>query len=193
MTGGSAPAPAGAESGDASRRILVLCCGQPARGDDSAAYLAAELLPRLIAGGGAHDGGPSAALPDPLRLPGAHAVEVVIRLVGQLEPDDLVDAGPGDAVVVADAVRGVSPGIVIRRDLADLASGGPSPRSSHVLPLRDVLALVVALRGALPRGRFVGIGGTAFGIGQEVSPPVDAAIPSFAEAIVAEVRSLADA
>ena len=166
--GSEAPsAPAG--SGTVKERVVVLVCGQRARGDDAAALLAAERLPAAL--------GPVG--------------QVEVRFAGQLEPDDLLALGPRDRVLVLDAVRGVAPGVIVRRSLAELATPGPAPRSSHVLPLRDVLALVAELRGGLPEGTFVGLGGASFEIGAGLSPAVRAALSRYTAAIAAEVARLA--
>jgi hydrogenase maturation protease len=146
---------------------VVLACGDPTRGDDAAALLAAD---RLQAG-----------------QSGRTIPVVEIRPVGQLEPDDLVELAPEARVVVIDAVRGVPPGTIVRRPLSELPKGGPSPRSSHLLPLRDVLALVESLRGSLPEGAFVGLGGETFELGAGLSAPVRAALPGYVQAIADEV------
>ncbi|MGC8635048.1 MAG: hydrogenase maturation protease [Candidatus Limnocylindrales bacterium] len=155
------------ERGGRDRRVLVLACGDPTRGDDAAALLAAD---RLRAG-------PS----------GRTVAAVEIRPVGQLEPDDLADLGPAARVVVIDTVRGIPAGTIVRRSLSELPKGGPSPRSSHLLPLRDVLALVEVLRGSLPEGAFVGLGGETFELGAGLSAPVRAALPAYVQAIADEV------
>ena len=187
MTAGSADV--SSRTGGTGRRILVLACGETERGDDGAALVAAEALraqlrAQVIAGPG------SSGTSDVLgagSLP--HGLEV--RLVGQLEPDDLAGLAPGTRVVVIDAVRGVEPGHIVRRPLADLASGGPVPRSSHMLPLRDVLGIATALEGSLPEGVFVGMGGASFELGEPMTAAVRDAIPGYVAAIAQEVRRLA--
>jgi len=151
------------------RSILLFVCGEPRRGDDAAAFAAVECLS-------------SSAL---------QGVEV--RRVGQLSPEDLVALGPNDACLIVDAVAGVPPGSVVRRDLASLLTpgDGPAPRSTHALPIPDVLGLAAELRGDLPRGAFLGIGGEAFGIGAGLSSSVDRALPAFVAAIEAELAALA--
>jgi hypothetical protein len=53
------------------------------------------------------------------------------------------------------------------------------------------MALAEALRGSLPRGAFVGIGGAEFGFGEGLSAPVAAGLPAFVTAIADEIRRLA--
>ena len=70
-------------------------------------------------------------------------------------------------------------------------TGTPEPRSSHELPLEQVLALAATLRDAPPAGTFVGIGGTCFDVGTPLTAPVAAALPAFADAIAAEIAAFA--
>jgi hydrogenase maturation protease len=171
-------------TGSTARRIRVLACGESARGDDAAGFLAADLVRAWL---------------DGVEPPPPTIAEAVVALrrhtevdkIGQLEPDELLALDPDDALVVIDAVSGPAPGTLVRRALADLASGGPAPRSSHMLPLRDVLGLVQTLRGSLPRGAFVGLGGSSFGLGDPVSGAVRDAIPELALATIEEAVRLA--
>ena len=183
MTAASADGPSRTESGGPDRRILVLACGETERGDDGAALVAAEALRARM------ERGAQEAIRGQDALPAQEALREV-RLVGQLEPDDLTGLAPGARVVVIDAVRGIEPGRIVRRPLADLATGGPAPRSSHMLPLRDVLGIVTALEGSLPEGVFVGLGGTSFELGVQMSAAVRDAIPRYVAAIEREVDRL---
>jgi Ni,Fe-hydrogenase maturation factor len=162
-------------------RVRLLVCGERLRRDDGAAILAAEMLP-------------------------ADAVAVAeVSEVGQLSAEAILDVPEEVALVVADAAVGVAPGEVVALPLADLAGGatgagagrcggrgGPSPASSHSMPAQQVLAMATQLRGAAPRGVFVGIGGADFGFGEGLSPAVEAALPAFAETIADAIRELAD-
>ena len=146
-------------------RLFLL--GEPNRGDDAAAFLAAELL------------GSGAGIP----------AEIVPA--GQLGPDSLVGLPAGTAVVIADAVVGVPPGELVTLPLAEVAmGGGPAPRSSHLMPLQQVLALTDVL-GGLPEGVFVGVGAASFDLGAGLSLALQTALPSFAAAIRAEIERLA--
>ena len=164
-------------------KVRVLLCGERLRGDDAAALLAAELLP------------------DDVRAL-AELVEV-----GQLAVESLLDIPDGTAAIVADAAIGVAEGEVVVLPLesvaarvgagggaarGDAARGGrPVPASSHSIPPDQVLALAAELRGSLPRGVFVGIGGARFGFGEELSPAVIAGLAAFAAALAGEIRRLA--
>ena len=157
-------------------RVPVFVCGERARGDDAAGFAAVDLLP-----------------------PGLRERADVVP-VGQLDVLFLMDL-PADApCVVVDAVAGLRAGEVWVRPLAALvdraralqASGrAPEPRSSHELPLEQVLALAATLRDAPPTGTFVGIGGTCFDVGTPLTAPVAAALPAFADAIAAEIAAFA--
>ncbi len=183
MTGPLAGETTNLASGRPPRRILVLACGEASRGDDAAGLLAADVVRRWVAGTGEP--------PRPLRgLLQALRDRIEVVTVGQLEPDDLLEVADDDAVVVVDAVRGVEPGSIVRRPLVDLASGGPAPRSSHTLPLRDVLGLAQTLRGSLPRGVFVGLGGSVFELGAAPSGPVLQGLAALAAAVVEEAGRL---
>jgi len=157
-------------------RVPIFVCGERARGDDAAGFAAVYLLP-----------------------PGLRERADVVP-VGQLDILFLMDL-PADApCVVVDAVAGIRAGEVWVRPLAALvdraralqASGrAPEPRSSHELPLEQVLALAATLRDAPPAGTFVGIGGTCFDVGTPLTAPVAAALPAFADAIAAEIAAFA--
>lgn len=156
-------------------RVPIFVCGEPTRGDDAAGFAAVDLLPA-----GVRD-----------------SVEVV--LVGQLDILFLMDL-PADApCVVVDAVAGLQPGEVWVRPLAALvnrsralqaAGRAPEIRSSHELPLEQVLDLAATLRDAPPAGTFVGIGGACFDVGTPLTARVAAALPELVAAIADEVAAL---
>ena len=156
-------------------RVPVFVCGEPARGDDAAGFAVVELLPAATLG----------------------RVEVV--RAGQLDVGLLLDLPAGSACIVVDAVAGIRPGELFVRPLAEIvgaardrATAGATPglRSSHELPLEQVLALAALLRAAPPAGTFVGIGGESFDVGTDLTPAVRAALPDLAAAIAAEVDRL---
>jgi hydrogenase maturation protease len=177
---------ADARSAAAARHpIRVIVLGEPQRGDDGVAYVAT----RSVVG----------ALDPTIRD------RLEVRETGQLDPADLVELAATGAAVVVDAVVGVPPGKVVVVPLGRLATaaseeGGrrmdsddpiPTPRSTHVLPVDQLVALAAALRGSVPRGVLVGLGGSCFELGAGFSPPVEAALPAFGAAIRAEIERLA--
>jgi hydrogenase maturation protease len=156
-------------------RVPIFVCGEPARGDDAAGFAAIELLPANL----------------------RERVEIVP--VGQLDILFLMDLPDDAPCIVVDAIAGLAPGEVWVRPLATLVDRARAldatgrtvePRSSHELPLEQVLGLAAALRDAPPAGTFVGIGGDCFQVGTPLSAPVVAALPAFAGAIAAAVTDL---
>ena len=144
----------------------VLVCGDRNRGDDGAAVVAAERLPR--------------------RLRSA----IRIRACGQLEPDELVSALLSGPCLILDTVRGVAPGAILEVSLRQLLSGdGSTPASTHALPMPIVVGLAAELGAPLECGAFLGIGGSAFGPGQRLSPSVEAGIDDYVAAIVTHLRA----
>jgi len=159
-------------------RVPIFVCGEPARGDDAAGFAAVELLADEL----------------------LERAEVVPA--GQLDILFLMDLPADSPCVVVDAVAGLRPGEVWVRPLAALvdrarmlsATGrAPEPRSSHELPLEQVLELAATLRDAPPAGTFVGIGGSCFDVGTPLTAPVAEALPVFAAAIAAAVDALGEA
>jgi hydrogenase maturation protease len=150
--------------------VAVLICGERLRGDDGVAVLAASLLPYDV------------------------AALASITEVGQLSVEALLAAASDAAVIVVDSAVGVAPGRVVVLPLSALASGSGgdvAPASTHAMPARQVLMLAAELRGAPIGGIFIGLGGMAFGLGEELSPAVAAGLPEFAAAIESEIRRLA--
>jgi hydrogenase maturation protease len=148
-------------------RVTVLVCGDTMRGDDGLGIRAAA------------------------RLPAATSELAEIREIGQLSPDDLLDAtGP---VIVVDAVSGPPPGELLDMPLVELAGSAPHPLSpsTHALPLATAVALCMQLRGAVPPGRFLGLAGADFGIGAVLSDTVTEALPQLTTAIERWIGALA--
>lgn len=157
-------------------RVPVFVCGEPTRGDDAAAFAAVELL-----------------------APAARDLADVVA-AGQLDVLFLLDLPADRPCVVVDAVAGLAPGEVWVRPLAALvdraralerAGRAVEPRSSHELPLEQVLALAATLRDRPPAGTFVGIGGACWDAGAGLSDGVAAALPAYAEAIAAAIEEAA--
>jgi hydrogenase maturation protease len=150
------------------RRVTVLVCGEPLRGDDAVAEALVRALPAAT-----------------LRLG-------EICHVGGLMPDDLLAAG--SPVIVVDAVRGLPAGTVVDLPLegvAELAAMGVTSASTHALPMPTVLGLVRQLAGRLPEGRFIGVAGGDFGLGDPLSDEVREAVEPCAARLGHWVRALA--
>jgi hydrogenase maturation protease len=144
----------------------ILVCGDAARGDDGAAIAA---IARLA----------------PVRRHG-----VRVRVVGQLEPDQLVEALLAGRCMVVDAVRGVAPGRIVEMPLRRIAERGDvQPASSHALQIEMVIGLAGALGADIDRGWFVGIGGGRFDLGASLSAAVEEALGAAAAAVDRRLRA----
>jgi hydrogenase maturation protease len=156
----------------AAPTVRVLVCGSAERGDDGAALGAvAHLLPRL---------GPA------LRQ------RIEVRRCEQLDPVDLIDVAEGEACLVLDTVVGVEPGTIVRIPLDELTRlEAAAPRSSHALPISQTLGIAEAIRGQLPRGLLVGIGGKWFGFGETRSRAIRDGMPAFEAAVEQALNDLA--
>jgi hydrogenase maturation protease len=152
--------------------LRVLVCGSADRGDDGAALSAiAHVLPSL----------------DP-----AVSRRLEVRRCVQLDATDLIDVPPDEACLVLDTVVGVAAGQVVELSLDALVRDGVvAPRSSHALPIQQVLGIAEAVRGGLPPGVFLGIGGKWFGFGPTRSRALRDGMPAFEQAIRAAITGLA--
>lgn len=152
----------------ASRAVAVevLVCGSPDRGDDGAPIAAAALL---------RD-----------RLP----IDVRLRIVGQLDVDDLLRVPTGACVVIIDAAKGIRPGRIIELPLDGLLTRQDRlrARSSHALAIPEVIGVADLIRGHPLRGRIVVIGGAEFGLGAPLSDHVAEAVPALAAAVLVAIN-----
>ncbi len=150
-----------------ARPVRLLVCGNADRGDDGAALAA---VAGLLSG-----------------LPPHLLAVLEVRRCEQLDLEDLIDLPQGTACVITDAVVGLAPGEVVTIELAELperdAAAGPVPRSSHVLPIGQLVAIAGIMREHPLDGSFVGIGGRSFAFGRGIGRPVRAAMPAFRAAI----------
>ena len=156
-----------------TRPVLVLACGAPDRGDDAAALDAVALLDML----------------DPLARG-----QAVIRIVGQLGVEHLADRPVGAAVIVVDAAVGLRPGAVrfVPFDTLGHDARSPVPRSSHELPIPEVVGIAEIVGGPLDGGLLV-VGGSDFGFGHPLSPAVEAAIPELTHQLAHTIEEAAAA
>jgi hydrogenase maturation protease len=153
--------------------VRLLVCGNADRGDDGAALSAvATLLPSL---------------------PAAMLERLEVRRCGHLRVEDLLDVPAGELCLVVDAATGIAPGHVVTLPISAISAdpAAPTPRSSHELPIDQVLGLARVMRpGGLPSGTFIGIGGRRFGYGRPLSRSVRLNMPAFQAAIAAEISKL---
>lgn len=154
--------------------VEILVCGSADRADDGAPIAACPLVRPL--------------LPD----------DVSLRIVGQLDIDDLLAIAKHAGVVVMDVATGIEPGSIVELVLTGLSDGMTSvqARSSHALAIPEVVGLAEMIRGRPIRGRIVAIGGAQFGLGRPMSRIVEAALPALARATldaIEHVRAVGDA
>jgi len=154
----------GADSAREGPRIIVLCIGNPQRGDDAAGRAVARALRALLVD-----------------------VEIIeeegeaTRVLARLEVADV-------AYIVDACVFGAKPGDIRRFD----ASTGPLPRaafgaSTHGIGLAEALELARAL-GVLPsRCVIYAIEGGTFDIGAPMSPAVAAAVAVVADRLRVDI------
>lgn len=151
----------------APRRVRLLVCGGADRGDDGAPLSA---VAGLLSG-----------------LPPHLLAVLEVRRCEQLRLTDLLDVPPSSACVIVDAVTGVPVGEILTLPLADLPNRahpiGLVARSTHELPLGELVALAQGMREASLVGSFVGIGGRSFGFGRALGRVVRAAMPAYRSAI----------
>jgi hydrogenase maturation protease len=152
-----------------ARPVRLLVCGSADRGDDGAALSA---VAGLLSG-----------------LPPHLLTVLEVRRCEQLDLEDLLDLPDGTACVITDAVIGLPVGQIVTIPLSELpardSAAGPVPRSSHVLPIGQLVAIAQVMRDAPLCGSFVGVAGRSFGFGRALGRPVRAALPAFRAAIEA--------
>ena len=156
-----------------SPALCVFVCGSVDRGDDGAAVIA---VGRLLA-----------------RLDRGRLRTIAIERCGQLDVQDLLDVPAGTPVLIVDAAAGIRAGRLVKRSLDELIDHrrGPAPRSSHALPINQLLGIVNVLVAEPLRGYFVGIGGADFSPGSSLSPQVAREMPAFIDAVGAAIDELA--
>ena len=141
--------------------VEVLACGDLDRGDDGASLAAlAELAPDLPAG-------------------------VTVRLVGQLDIDDLLAIPAGAGTVVVDTATGIDPGWVVEIPFIGFAGreSGICARSSDALSRPETIGVASMIRGRPLVGVLVAIGGSSFRPGETLSWPVATGLCTFRVAI----------
>jgi hydrogenase maturation protease len=143
---------------------VVIAIGNRYRSDDGVGVVALEELRRL-----------------------AHAARVVEH---DGEPSRLLDLWAGtDLAIVIDACRsGASPGTV--HDLDAIASHVPAGRaavSGHGVGLAEAIGLARALGRLPPRLRIVAVEARDLGPGTDLSPAVQAAVPTVVRTVLAHL------
>ncbi len=159
------------------RPVRLLVCGNAERGDDGAALAA---VTGLLAG-----------------LPAHLLADLEVRPCESIQLEDLLELPDDSACVIVDAALGLTPGMVVTIALTDVpardARTGPVARSSHVLPIGQIVAMAEVMRGRRLDGSLVAIGGDSFGFGPGLGRAVNDALPVFRAAIEAALIDAATA
>ena len=148
------------------RRPLVIGYGSTLRRDDAVGVRAAELLSV-----------------DP-RLDGSN-----VLAVHQLTPELALDIGAASFLVLVDADLSAEPGAASVRPISGANSdpavtGRPETgSSSHHVGVAELLALARELTGHAPKGAVVAVGVADLGMGEGLSPSVEAALPRIIELV----------
>ena len=139
--------------------VEVLACGTRDHGDDGAAIAAVTEL----------------------ELPS----DVTVRLVGQLDIDDLLAISSGAGAVVVDTATGLDPGWVAEIALSAISNRDLEvhTRSSNALSRPEALGLASMIRGLPLPGIVVVIGGRSYRPGDPLSWPVASGLCTFRVAI----------
>jgi hydrogenase maturation protease len=146
-----------------ARRPLVIGYGSTLRRDDGVGVRAAEILA------------------DDARLAGAD-----VLAVHQLTPELALDIGAASLVVLIDADVTAQPGSVSMRRLSTVhvVTGTPEPgASSHHVGAAELMALARELTGHAPEGVAVAVGVEDLGMGDGLSPAVEAALPDIVDLV----------
>ena len=148
------------------RPVDVLICGTEDRRDDGAPIATARELRNRLTG------------------------VTRLRIVGQLDIDDLLAVPKDGGVVIVDAASGLRPGEIVELPLDGLIDRHDEirPRSSHALAFREVIGVATLIRRFPLPGRIVAIGGSRWGLGSGLSPRVAKAVPAFVDAVLAAVE-----
>jgi hydrogenase maturation protease len=130
--------------------VRVLACGTLDRSDDGAALRAVRSLPMRV------------------------RREAQIEEVGQLSAELLMGDPPGTRRLVVDCVAGLRAGAIVDLPLAELPEleARVGATSSHALAPGVAVALAALLGAIRAEDRFLGIGGSRFEMGGDLSPAV---------------------
>jgi hydrogenase maturation protease len=146
-------------------RPLVVCYGNPLRGDDGVGWRVAD---RLMAD---------------RRLAGVD----VIRC-HQLTPELAEDMSRAARVVLVDARLATTPGSVETLPVEP----GPAGAWSHALSPPAVVALAAELYGRVPPVSVVNVGADSFDAGEGLSPAVEAALRAATDAVLRALTAPGD-
>jgi hydrogenase maturation protease len=134
------------------KRVLIIGCGNPLRGDDGLGWVIADCL--------------SAMLNDPT---------VEIMRVHQLTPELAEPVSRVDLVVIVDAAHAGRPGSW-KREEVEISKTGAGKLGHHFTP-SGLLAYAAAVYNSTPRMLVVSVAGGSFDCREALTPVVEAALP----------------
>jgi len=140
-------------------KVLVICYGNPLRGDDGVGWIVAEKLKQM-------------PLPD----------FVTVQTHIQLAPELTADLSEADLVIFVDARDAEPVGVVSCKPINPLPST-PSSFSHHLTP-ELLLSHTQCLFGRAPKAFLISVNGSEFGYQDAVSPAVREAVGKVIEQVL---------
>jgi hydrogenase maturation protease len=138
--------------------ILIICYGNPLRGDDGLGWHAAERLRAIV------------------RHP-----EVEILALHQLTPELMEAISRTDRVIFIDACEGALPGEVDERPVVPAAAGAAF--THHMTP-SALVAGASALYGHAPQATLLTVTGADFSVSDQLSPAVSTALDALVSMVL---------
>ena len=143
--------------------VLIVCYGNPLRGDDAVGWRAAERL--------------QAAIDNP---------EVEILTVHQLTPELMDPLSRVARAIFIDAAQGGEPGEIRERRIDAAAA---IPNFTHHATPEGLVGGALRLYGQAPEAVLFTIAAASFEIGEELSAPVRDAVAVLVERVLASIPS----
>jgi hydrogenase maturation protease len=141
---------------------LLICYGNPLRGDDGLGWHAAERLRAIVR--------------DP---------EVEILALHQLTPELMEAISRADRVIFIDACEGAVPGEIHERSVVPAAAGAAF--THHMTP-SALLAGAIALYGHAPQATLLTVTGADFSVSDQLSPAVSTALDALVTLVSMALR-----
>jgi hydrogenase maturation protease len=139
-------------------RVLIVGYGNPLRSDDGLGWHAVQQLTAVL-----------------------READVHILACHQLTPELAEPLSRADLAVFIDAAQDGPPGMLSCRRIVPQPAA-PGAFSHHLTPF-SLLACVQALYDACPEALMLSVSGVFFGYGEQLSPAVQAALPSLVERV----------
>ncbi|MEI8340631.1 MAG: hydrogenase maturation protease [Verrucomicrobiota bacterium] len=134
------------------KRVLIIGCGNPLRGDDGLGWVASDCLEAVL-----------------------NDSSVAIIKTQQLTPELAEPASQVDLVIIIDASHAGRPGSWKRAEI-EASKNGTGKLGHHFTPA-GLLAYVAALYKRTPRMLLVSVAGASFDCMETLSPTVESVLP----------------